>query len=297
MSYPANDPMDPREREVASDEMWHLCADCNAAGAEFRLKRDRYLCDECAARLHAQEIAVIQELLSAPKEPEPAICEFCTNPMPDTDGHGLGECVPVCDRCDGSGVDPGPRCESCGTTGDTVRTGDDVDLCEKCAKDIAEPESPAEPAQDDEAAIEAWGRSMLVHTVGELESDSTPYFASLVCRRAKKGLEIMRSLASERADLRAFVAEWVDRFGFLAKRNKPDDICAIDEVACIITNDMDGLHTKLAAAKARIDEMRAIAEGWAFFANVPEGGRPSVKAVNQMLAALKHIVELGKGGA
>lgn len=90
---------------------------------------------------------------AAPKEPEPAICEFCTNPMPDTDGHGLGECVPVCDRCDGSGVDPGPRCESCGTTGDTVRTGDDVDLCEKCAKDIAEPESPAEPAQDDEAAI------------------------------------------------------------------------------------------------------------------------------------------------
>lgn len=294
MSYPANDPMDPREREVASDEMWHLCADCNAAGAEFRLKRDRYLCDECAARLHAQEIAVIQELLSAPKEPKHV-------------------------------------------------------------------ESPA-PAQDDEAAIEAWGRSMLVHTVGELESDSTPYFASLVCRRAEKGLGIMRSLASENADLRAKLADAHEQLrcpdcGCATPEEAEAGECGCDSPVCSVevtttvakelcdvakklaaaeahqsdrplipgnlidridehgrewtrtdrvraavaelvqpqtVEEITRLREKLAAAEERIAEMRGIAKG---FFQWTVHGESTKEMANRMRRVLKRIAELGKGGA
>lgn len=99
-------------------------------------------------------------------------------------------------------------------------------------------------------------------------------------------------------DLRAFVAEWVDRFGFLAKRNKPDDICAIDEVACIITDDMDDLHAKLAAAEERI---AAIVE-WThqYGANLCPFGNYTDSFGDGMRAAkeqVSRIAELGKGGA
>lgn len=139
-------------------------------------------------------------------------------------------------------------------------------------------ESSAEPAQDDEAAIEAWGRSMLVHTVGELESDSTPYFASLVCRRAKKGLEIMRSLASENADLLAKLADYeahqsyrplipgnlidmIDEHGREWTRTDRVRSTVAELVQPQTVEDITRLREKLAAAEERIAEMRGIAKG------------------------------------
>jgi len=45
----------------------------------------------------------------AAEQPKPA-CHLCNLPMPDgTDGHGLGECVPVCPTCDGSGTAEQPK--------------------------------------------------------------------------------------------------------------------------------------------------------------------------------------------
>lgn len=45
----------------------------------------------------------------AAEQPKPA-CRLCNLSMPDgTDGHGLGECVPVCPTCDGSGTAEQPK--------------------------------------------------------------------------------------------------------------------------------------------------------------------------------------------
>ena len=184
---------------------------------------------------------------------------------------------------------PAWRCQACGAFHNS----------ERCPnyEGISRPkptESPAEPAQDDEDVVARWdaiGAFLVKHATGSI-------VAKVAADAVAKGAEIVSRLSRENADLRAFVAEWVDRFGFLSKRNKPDDICAIDEVACIITDDMDDLHAKLAAAEERI---AAIVE-WThqYGANLCPFGNYTDSFGDGMRAAkeqVSRIAELGKGGA
>jgi hypothetical protein len=89
--------------------------------ANKKLRELRDFVEEChmeseqdAQRAHPKQIGMrlawrmvrgeIDILLAEPEAPP---CEFCGGSLAGgTDGHGLGECVPVCPFCDGSGSAP-----------------------------------------------------------------------------------------------------------------------------------------------------------------------------------------------
>lgn len=105
-------------------------------------------------------------------QPEQPPCHLCHLPMPDgTDGHGLGECVPVCPTCDGTGIEQQPqpsrdwpedavdqdngryqcKCCHCGSTfiGHKLRV-----TCRACTHE-GKFKQPAESAPSRPAALEA----------------------------------------------------------------------------------------------------------------------------------------------
>jgi len=62
---------------------WVIDTDSDDTGLRF--------CPWCSAKLPVAEQATTPT------------CEFCKKPMPTTDGHGLGECAPICPTCNGTG--------------------------------------------------------------------------------------------------------------------------------------------------------------------------------------------------
>ncbi len=49
--------------------------------------------------------------MSEPVGKFPKVCDLCGEKIGsrlDQDWHGLGNCVPICERCGGSGIDPAP---------------------------------------------------------------------------------------------------------------------------------------------------------------------------------------------
>ena len=52
--------------------------------------------------------AMAKSLLAAAPADKPT-CDICRMPVDDPHDHGLGECGPTCERCDGSGVEPADK--------------------------------------------------------------------------------------------------------------------------------------------------------------------------------------------
>lgn len=55
-----------------------------------------------------------------------------------------------------------------------------------------------------------------------------------------------------------FVREWVDRFGFLANHNEPDSVEAIDEVACLLTEQHDAKQRRIDDLERTLKQCRPI---------------------------------------
>lgn len=62
---------------------------------------------ECADELEAALAAHPVRVEAGPKYPMPCgLCPGQIESADDTEWHGLGNCVPICDRCCGSGIEP-----------------------------------------------------------------------------------------------------------------------------------------------------------------------------------------------
>ena len=117
--------------------------------------------------------------------------------------------------------------------------------------------------------------------------------------------ELVQELIAEIKRLAAFVAEWSNRFGFLAEKHARDSIESIDEVACVLGAEHKRLKEELAVQQAEIERLSAIVQRiqptgeyllhwWELSAR---GSCVEIKAENDMRKLMQDAAEAaGKDG-
>lgn len=86
------------------------CADCRSVPHDTLCDGcSRLVCYGCSVRDDGAQLCALCHADRCEERDStahvPPTCHLCRLPMSDgTDGHGLGECVPVCPECEGSGT-------------------------------------------------------------------------------------------------------------------------------------------------------------------------------------------------